>query len=88
MPSDLDRIPLTSALNVLRQQLKKAAEQAQGLDPDDVRFRISAIELELTVVAEDSASGDGEIGWWIFKAKVCCRQGCDYPQNQANAQRW
>jgi hypothetical protein len=66
--NDLDRISLTSAIASLRRQIKEAAEQAQGLAHDEPRFRVTGVELELTVVAEDTASGGGEVGWWILKA--------------------
>jgi hypothetical protein len=62
-----DRVSLTSAIAGLRKQIKEAAKQAEGLDPSE-RFHITGVELELTVVAEDTAQGGGEVGWWVFKA--------------------
>jgi len=67
---ETDLVPLTTAIAGLRRQLKNAAEQAEELAPDEPRFRITSVELELTVVAEDSTSAGGEVGWWIFKAKA------------------
>jgi hypothetical protein len=65
---DKDRVSLTSAIAGLRKQIREAAEQARGLDPSEPKFRITAVELELTVAAEDTTSAGGEVGWWIFKA--------------------
>jgi Trypsin-co-occurring domain 2 len=65
-----DRVSLTTAIAALRQDLKKAAEQAEGLNPGEVRFRITNVELELTVAAEDTDTLGGELGWWVFKAKA------------------
>jgi hypothetical protein len=70
MPDDLDRVPLKVAVEGLRQQIQDAAQQAQTLRPGQLKFRVKEIELELTVVAEDSATAGGEVGWWIFKAKA------------------
>jgi len=70
MPEDLDRVSLKSAIDGLRRQIREAAEQAQRLKPDEPRFRIEKAELELTVVAEDTAEGGAEVGWWIFKANA------------------
>jgi hypothetical protein len=70
MSKDLDRVSLKAAIAGLRQQIKEAAQQAQGLGPGETKFRITGVELELTVVAEDSATTGGEVGWWIFKAKA------------------
>jgi Trypsin-co-occurring domain 2 len=69
-PEDLDRVELKTAIAGLRKQLKDAARQAEGLGPDDIRFRITGVELELTVVAEDSTTVGGEVGWWVFKGKA------------------
>ena len=68
--ADQDRVTLTSAIASLRHQIRTAAEQAQKLGPNEPRFRITNVELELTVVAEDTTSAGGEIGWWIFKARA------------------
>ncbi len=67
--NDLDRVPLTAAIAGLRKQIRDAAEQASNLPPGE-RFRITGVELELTVVAEDTASAGGEVGWWVFKGKA------------------
>lgn len=64
-----DAIPLTTAIAALRRDLRTAAEQAANL-PADQRFRVTSVELELTVVAEDSVTAGGEVGWWIFKGKA------------------
>jgi len=60
---------LKDAIGALRSQLRAAAQQALSAAPEE-RFRITAAELELTVVAEDTAEGGAEVGWWIFKAKA------------------
>ena len=65
-----DRVSLATAIASLRQQLAKAAEQAKELDADEVRLNVTGIELELSVVAEDATSTEGEVGWWILKAKA------------------
>jgi hypothetical protein len=64
-----DAVPLAEAIAALRQQIRGAAEQAASLPPNE-RFRITGVELELTVVAEDTTAAGGEVGWWIFKAKA------------------
>ena len=64
-----DRIPLTEAIALLRKEIRSASESAQTLDAKD-RFRITEVELELTIVAEDTIGGSGEVGWWILKAKA------------------
>ena len=64
-----DAVPLTEAIAALRQQIRAAAEQAGSLPPNE-RFRITGVELELTVVAEDATDGGAEVGWWILKAKA------------------
>lgn len=63
-----DRITLEDAIADLRKQLASATAAA----PKDkaARFRITEVELELSVVADDSASGGGEVGWWILKARA------------------
>lgn len=63
-----DRITLQDAIADLRKQLADAAAAA----PKDnaARFRVTDVELELSVIADDSASGGGEVGWWILKAKA------------------
>jgi hypothetical protein len=70
MSGDLDRVPLKVAIAGLRQQIQEAAQQAEALQPGELKFRITEIELELTVAAEDSATTGGELGWWIFKARA------------------
>ena len=69
MSHDADRVPLREAIAALREELRAAAEQAQALDPSE-RYRITEAEIELTVVAENAAGGEAEIGWWVFKAKA------------------
>lgn len=69
MNAKTDVVPLTDAIAALRTQIRAAAAQAANLPPEE-RFRITNVELELTVVAEDSATAGGEVGWWVFKAKA------------------
>jgi hypothetical protein len=64
-----DVVPLTDAIAALRKQIREAAKQAESL-PENERFRITGVELELTVVAEDASVVGGEVGWWIFKGKA------------------
>jgi hypothetical protein len=68
MTKDADLLPLASAIDGLRRQIREAAERAEGLNDDELRFRIEKVEVELTVVAEDSSAIGGGVGWWIFKA--------------------
>ena len=70
MPNDLDRLSLTDAIDGLCRQIMEAAKKAQGLEPGASRFRITGVEMELTVVAEDSTTAGAEAGWWVFKAKA------------------
>jgi hypothetical protein len=63
----MDRIELKDAIADLRRQIKAAVEQAKG---EQLKFTLDSIELELSVVAEDSAEGSAEVGWWIFKASA------------------
>lgn len=65
--ADSDRISLAVAIDSLRQQIIEAADKAKRLDPTKPRFRITEVELELTVVAEDSGTVGTEVGWWILK---------------------
>lgn len=69
MPKDSEYFPLADAIAGLRQQIREAAARARDL-PEEERFRITEAEVELTVVAEDSARGGGEVGWWVFKARA------------------
>lgn len=69
MATRSDVVPLTNAIAALRTQIREAASQAANL-PDNERFRITNVVLELTVVAEDTISTGGEIGWWVFKGKA------------------
>jgi Trypsin-co-occurring domain 2 len=70
MPNDLDRVSLTGAIDGLRRQIMEAAKKAQKLEPGAPRFRITGVEIELTVVAEDSTTAGVEASWWVFKAKA------------------
>jgi Trypsin-co-occurring domain 2 len=70
MSEDLDRVSLTTAIDALRRQIREAAERAEGLGEDEPKFRITAAELELTVVAEDASSAGAEVGWWILKGSA------------------
>lgn len=69
MNANTDVVPLSEAIASLRKQIRAAAAQAASLPPAE-RFRITGVELELTVVAEDTATVGGEVGWWVFKAKA------------------
>ena len=69
MTARTDAVPLTAAIAALRKEIRAAAEQAADL-PSGERFRITNVELELTVVAEDSVTGGAEVGWWVFKGKA------------------
>ncbi len=70
MTKDLNRVSLTSAIGELRRQIVEAAKHAHGIGPGEPRFRITDVELELTVVAEDSTTAGGEVGWWILKGRT------------------
>jgi hypothetical protein len=69
MATKTDLVPLADAIAGLRTQIRAAAMRALAL-PAKERFHITEAELELTVVAEDSFEGGGEVGWWVFKAKA------------------
>jgi hypothetical protein len=69
MGTDSDYVPLADAIAGLRRQIREAAERAADL-PEEERFRITEVEVELTVVAEDSVKTGGEVGWWVFKARA------------------
>jgi hypothetical protein len=64
-----DWVTLGDAIDSLRQEIRQAADRAQHVAPNE-RFRITGVELELTVVAEDSVTVGGEVGWWILKARA------------------
>lgn len=67
MPGNAGLISLADSIAALRCELRRAADSASTL-PRDQRFRISSVEIELSVVAEDSAEAGGEVGWWVLKA--------------------
>jgi len=69
MTKTANRIPLTEAIGLLRKELRAAADAALAINAED-RFRITEAELELTIVAEDTIGGSGEVGWWVLKAKA------------------
>jgi len=69
MADDQNRVSLADAIAALRSQIRIAAARAQSL-PAGERYRITEAQIELTVVAEDSADGSAEVGWWILKAKA------------------
>lgn len=69
MSDDQNRVSLADAIAALRSQIRIAAARAQALAPSE-RYRISEAQVELTVVADDSADGSVEVGWWILKAKA------------------
>jgi hypothetical protein len=60
-------VPLADSIAALRKEIRRAAAQAQLL-PQEERFRINEVEIELSVVAEDSVEAGAEVGWWIIKA--------------------
>jgi len=60
-------LPLAEAIAGLRAQIRAAAKRAQNV-PAEERFRITEVELELTIVAEDSLEGSAGASWWVFKA--------------------
>ena len=70
MSEDQDRVSLPDAIDGLRRQLMEAARRAQSLDKDAPRFRISSIEVELTVALEKSSGAGLGGGWWVFQAKA------------------
>lgn len=72
--ADRDRISLVVAIDSLRKQIIEAADKAKRLDPTKPRFRITQVELELTVVAEDSGTVGAEVGWWILKGNAKATQ--------------
>jgi hypothetical protein len=45
-----------------------------------VKFRISKMEVELTVVAEDTDTVGGEAGWWILKGRPMSRPKKPLPE--------
>jgi hypothetical protein len=69
MADDQNRVSLADAIAALRSEIRIAAARAQPLAPSE-RYRITEAQIELTVVAEDSADGSAEVGWWILKAKA------------------
>jgi hypothetical protein len=69
MSDHADRVRLADAIMGLRKEVRTAAERAQALDTKE-RFRITEVELELTIVAEDSIGAEAELGWWVLKAKA------------------
>jgi hypothetical protein len=64
-----ERVSLADAIAALRSEIRIAAVRAQSLQANE-RYRIVEAQVELTVVAEDSADGSAEVGWWILKAKA------------------
>jgi hypothetical protein len=64
-----ERVSLADAIAALRSEIRIAAVRAQSL-PANERYRITEAQIELTVVADDSADGSLEVGWWILKAKA------------------
>jgi len=64
-----NRVSLADAIAALRSEIRIAAARAQSL-PESERYKITEAQIELTVVAEDSADGSAEVGWWILKAKA------------------
>lgn len=72
-PKDSDtndqKVALADAIAGLRSQIRTAAARAAEL-PANERFRITEVEIELTVVAEGEVKAGGEVGWWVFKASA------------------
>lgn len=64
-----ERVSLADAIAALRSEIRSAAAQARSL-PEDEHYTITEAQIELTVVADDSADGSVEVGWWILKAKA------------------
>ncbi|MGF6743907.1 trypco2 family protein [Paraburkholderia atlantica] len=64
-----ERVSLADAIAALRSEIRSAAARAQSL-PENERYAITEAQIELTVVADDSAEGSVEVGWWILKAKA------------------
>lgn len=79
MSSSQDRISLTDAIASLREEITAAQARAQSLEPDQ-RYRITEVDLELSVVLEDSAQATGEIGWWVLKASASGAQATTLSQ--------
>jgi hypothetical protein len=69
MADKRDYVALTDAIASLREQIREAAERARHL-PEKERFRITEVELELTVAAEDSGKVGAGVGWFVFKASA------------------
>jgi hypothetical protein len=64
-----DRIRLADAITGLRREIRVASERALALGAEE-RFKITEVELELTIVAEDEIEAGVELGWWVLKAKA------------------
>jgi hypothetical protein len=69
MANDNGLLPLAEAIAGLRAQIRTAAIRARNV-PAEERFRITEVELELTIVAEDSLEGCVGASWWVFKASA------------------
>jgi hypothetical protein len=69
MSADSAKVSLADAIASLRKEIQSASRRAQTLDPKD-RYKIAEAQIELTVVADDSAEGSAELGWWVLKAKA------------------
>lgn len=67
MIQDNGKVALADAIASLRSQIREAAARAATL-PRNERFRITEVEVELTIAAEGAVKGGAEVGWWVFKA--------------------
>jgi hypothetical protein len=60
--ADEVRIPLASAIEVLRAELVEAVKAGEG---EEIQFALGRVELELQVAAENKVDGNAGIKFWL-----------------------